>query len=316
MPGTAVDRPTRQIFLAALLAQVGIVVTGGAVRLTGSGLGCPSWPECVPGSYAPVPHQPEGYHRYVEFGNRTLTFVVGAAVLTAIVAAWRYRHRRPVLLRLALLQFLGVAAQAVLGGVTVRTGLHPATVAAHFLLSMGLVAAAVALYERGNEGDGPPVSLVPREVRWLAGALVALAAAVLTLGTVVTGSGPHAGDAGVTDRFPFDPRTVSWLHADLVLLFLGLTAGMLVALRLTPAPGDARRRAALLLVVTVCQGAIGYIQYATRLPILAVILHVLGASLVWVATLRLWFGLRDRGELGEDDADEVAQAQPAALAAG
>ena len=129
-----VDRPTRQIFLAALLAQVGIVVTGGAVRLTGSGLGCPSWPECVPGSYTPVPHQPEGYHRYVEFGNRTLTFVVGAAVLTAIVAAWRYRHRRPVLLRRALLQFLGVAAQAVLGGVTVRTGLHPATVAAHFLL--------------------------------------------------------------------------------------------------------------------------------------------------------------------------------------
>jgi cytochrome c oxidase assembly protein subunit 15 len=304
VPRSAVDRPTTRIFLVALLAQVGIVVTGGAVRLTGSGLGCPSWPECVPGSYTPIRHQAEGYHRYIEFGNRTLTFVLGAAVLAAIVAAWRHRRTRPPLLPLALVQLLGVVAQAVLGGITVRTGLHPATVAAHFLLSMGLIAAAVALYERGNEGDAPPLPLVPREVRWLGGALVTLAATVLTVGTVVTGSGPHAGDARVVDRFPLDPRMVSWLHADLVLLFLGLTVGLCVALRLVTVPGpapdrgsDPATRSTTLLVVALTQAAIGYLQYFTGLPILAVALHVLGACLVWIATLRVWFALRERGDV-------------------
>ena len=286
---------TRRIFLAGIVAQVGIVVTGGLVRLTGSGLGCPTWPECVPGSYTPVREQPEGYHVYIEYGNRLLTFVVTLAVVACILAAWRHRPRRRPLVLLAAGQALGVVGQAVLGGITVLTDLHPATVAAHFLLSMVLVALAVALYERGNEsGDAPPRPLVRPELRWLGRALAGLAVAVLVLGTVVTGSGPHSGDADEPARFGLDPKTMSWLHADVVLVFLGVTVSLLLALRLTDAPRRAVARAAVLLGVSLAQGAVGYVQYFTGLPEAVVALHMLGATLVWIATLRLLFALRAR----------------------
>ena len=196
---------------------------------------------------------------------------------------------------LAFVPIVGTVAQAILGGITVLTGLHPATVAAHFLLSMVIIAGVVALVARsGDDGDRPLVFLVPPPVRILAWVLVAVSAAVVVLGVLVTGSGPHSGD-DTAERFPFDPRTVSWLHADAVLLFLGLTIGLLVALSLLRPAGPALRRTWLLLGVSLAQGVIGYVQYFTGVPELLVGLHVLGACLVWIATLFIPPALRTRG---------------------
>ena len=278
------SRALRPVLLVNLLAQVAIVVTGGVVRLTGSGLGCPTWPECVPGSYVPVVQQAQGWHKNVEFGNRLLTFVVGAAGVAVVVAvtAWVYRTSAPRrLLAFAAIPILGVVAQAVVGGVTVLTDLAPAAVAAHFLVSMALVAASTVLL-LGLTRPAPAAS-GRAEVRWLATALAAVAAVVLVLGTVVTGSGPHSGDAERPSRFGFDPRSVSWLHADAVWLFVGLVLALVVALRLVGAAPAARRWARALLVVTLLQGTVGYTQYLTGLPGALVAAHMLGASLLTVA---------------------------------
>lgn len=294
----------RGIFIANLVAQTAILVTGAVVRLTGSGLGCPTWPECVDGSYIPTSRQPEAWHKYVEFGNRLLTFVLVALAIAAIAAAIydrRSRSRaglvsRPAILLLALVPIVGTVAQAVLGGITVLTGLHPATVSAHFLLSMVIVAGNVALVVRSaDSGDRPITHLVPQAVSGLAWALVAVSAAVVFLGVLVTGSGPHSGDASSENRFFFDPRTISWLHADVVLLFLGLTIGLLVALTVVHAPGPALRRTWLLLIIAGTQGALGYVQYFTDLPVVLVTIHVLGAGLVWIAVLFIPAALRTRG---------------------
>jgi cytochrome c oxidase assembly protein subunit 15 len=280
---TAAGRLLRVALAVNLAAQVGIVLTGGLVRLTGSGLGCPTWPQCVPGSYTPVVQQPQGWHKDIEFGNRMLTFVVGVAGVAALVLTWRFVRRTGAprrLLALAAAPLLGVVAQAVLGGITVLTGLSPATVAAHFLLSMVLVAASTVLYLAVRAPTRP--AAVRPEIGRLGWAVAALAAVVLVLGTVVTGSGPHSGDADRPARFGFDPRTVSWLHADAVWLFVGLVVALVVALRLSPAPA-ASRRAVGLLVVTLLQGAIGYVQYATNLPVALVAAHLLGATSLVVA---------------------------------
>jgi cytochrome c oxidase assembly protein subunit 15 len=303
---------TQRVFFAVVLAQIGIVLTGGLVRLTGSGLGCPTWPQCAPGSYTPTFEQAEGWHSVIEFGNRLLTFVVGFVVLAGVVAAWRHRPRRPALVALAVVQLLGVLGQAVLGGITVLTGLHPATVAAHFLLSMLLIGFAVVLYRRAREGDAPPQRLVRREVQHLGTTLLVVAALVLAVGTVVTGSGPHSGDAEEPARFGLDPRTVGWVHADLVFLFLGLTVAMMLALRLTDGPRTARRRAAQLLTVILAQGAVGYVQYFTGLPIALVAVHMLGACLVVVTTVGLVLALRERPTAADRAAsvDELARTAP------
>jgi len=313
----------RGIFIANLVAQVGILVTGAVVRLTGSGLGCPTWPECVDGSYIPTARQPEAWHKYIEFGNRMLTFVLVALAVAAVVAALYDRRarrqanlpaRRAILL-LALIPILGTVAQAILGGVTVLTGLHPVTVSAHFLLSMAIVAGNVALVVRsGDPGDRPVTPLVPRAVQSLAWALVIVSGLVVVLGVLVTGSGPHSGDANSENRFFFDPRTISWLHADVVLLFFGLTIGLLVALSVVQAPQRARRRTWLLLIIAIAQGALGYVQYFTGLPGALVAIHVLGSGLVWVAVLFIPPALRSRGAIATDDAMTVdaAEALPTA----
>ncbi|CAB4863948.1 MAG: heme A synthase [Actinobacteria bacterium] len=294
----------RAIFVANLVAQMAIVVTGAVVRVTNSGLGCPTWPECVEGSYVPTTRQAETWHKYVEFGNRMLTFalvVLAVAAIVAVIADMRRRSRlglpsRRVLLLLACIPILGTVAQAVLGGITVLTGLHPATVSAHFLLSMAIIAGCVALVVRSRDpGDQPVIMLVRREIRVLTWGLVAIAGVVVLLGVIVTGSGPHSGDPLSENRFSFDPRTVSWLHADVVLLFLGLLAALLLALRLTDAPTGARRAAWILTGVAVAQGAVGYIQYFTGLPIVAVIVHVTGAVCVWAAVLFVPAAERSRG---------------------
>lgn len=285
---TWVDRAMRPALLANLVMQVGIVLTGGLVRLTGSGLGCPTWPQCVPGSYTPVVEQPQGVHKYIEFGNRTLTGVIGIAALAAFVVVLAdVRRRRAAggareggLLLLAAVPFLGVVAQAVLGGVTVLAGLSPQTVAAHYLLSAVLIAASTVLLLVVLH---PTERVERREVHWIAWAVAVVCGVVLVLGTVVTGSGPHSGDAETPNRFGFDPRTVSWLHADAVWLFVGLVVALMLAMRLVGATPAAHRRAAWLLGVTLLQGVIGYVQYFTGLPVTLVSLHMLGSALLVVA---------------------------------
>ena len=280
MPHATATNPwLRRVLLVNLVVEIGIVVTGGLVRLTGSGLGCPTWPECVPGSFIPVPHQEQGLHKVIEFGNRTLTGVVGVAALLVILAVWRWAPGRRALLRASVLPLVGVLLQAVLGGITVLTGLNPAIVAGHFLASMVLVSLSAYLLYRVGEGDATPVSLVRPEIRALAWVTAVLGALILALGTVVTGSGPHSGDAS-TPRFAFDPRTVAWLHADAVMLFLGLVVAVLLAVHLTARESRPRRAWCAVLAVTLLQGVVGYVQYLTGLPEVLVLVHMLGASLL------------------------------------
>ena len=283
----------RRILLVNLILEIGIVVTGGLVRLTGSGLGCPTWPQCVPGSFTPVPHQAQGFHKLVEFGNRTLTSVVGIAALLVIVAIWRWAPTRQALRRISFLPLVGVMLQAVLGGITVLTGLNPAIVAAHFLASMVLVSLSAYLLYRVGEGDEPPVALVRPEIRSLAWVTAALGGVVLILGTTVTGSGPHSGDA-TTPRFGFDPRTIAWLHADAVMLFVGLVIAVLLAVHLTASDPRPRKVWRAVLGVTLLQGLVGYTQYLTGLPEVLVMVHMLGASLLTVSLTYGVLSLRRR----------------------
>ncbi|MGL4745649.1 MAG: COX15/CtaA family protein [Dermatophilaceae bacterium] len=283
------------LLVANLVAQVGIVVTGGLVRVTGSGLGCPTWPECVDGSVAPTVEQAEGFHKWIEFGNRLLTGVIGLVALATLVALALVVRRRAMVVTAAAV-LAGVVLQAVLGGVTVLAGLHPATVAAHFLVSMMLIAAASYLWLARAESEGPPVPAVPPLVIRLAWGAVAVAGVVLVLGTVVTGSGPHSGDADEPARLSLDPQAVAWLHADSVMLFLGLVVAVWVAARLTAIDGDLRpgRRWLWVLGVSLGQGALGYVQYVTDVPEALVVAHMLGASLLVVALTGGILALRRR----------------------
>ena len=312
----------RRILLANVVAEIGIVVTGGLVRLTGSGLGCPTWPECTDGSLVPITAQSEGFHRFIEFGNRLLTFAVLVAAVAALLVILRpwLAHRLPSssmlgtpgkirrpLLWLAVAVAVGIVGQAVLGGITVLLDLHPATVAAHFLLSMAMIAAAYLLYRRAADpGDHPLTIVVRPELRWLAFGLVGVGIVVLILGTVVTGSGPHSGDSDVVTRFDLDVRMMSWLHADVVLVFLGLALTFAVGARLAQAPRHASRAGAALLVACLFQGAIGYTQYFIGVPLALVSLHMLGACLVWVATLEVLLSTRRRGGRLADEPDTSA----------
>jgi cytochrome c oxidase assembly protein subunit 15 len=267
-----------------LFAQAAIVVTGGAVRLTGSGLGCPTWPECTPGSYTPKPYQVEEQVKvWIEFGNRLLTFVLVLAavvVVLSVLAAGRKELRG-----LALGQILGIFGQGVLGGITVLTGLHPATVAAHFLLSIILIAGATSLRAQRY---APSVKIqAPALVKKIATAHIFVTFLVLILGTVVTGSGPHAGDATAA-RFPFDLRTVAWLHADVVIALLGITFGLFVVSEVS---AQTKKRLKIFLAIALSQGLIGYVQWFTDLPEILVGLHLAGSTLVWISSWRIWLSV-------------------------
>lgn len=277
--------------LAAVVANTVIVVTGALVRLTGSGLGCPTWPECGDGRY--VVTGSYGLHGLIEFANRMLTFALTAVVVVAVLTVLGRRPRRRALLGWSGALVLGIIAQAVLGGLTVLTHLNPWLVAAHFCLSMAVIAAAVTFLVRASEGDAPGRPLVAPPLRGLVGGLVAVTGAVLVLGTVVTGSGPHAGDAHAR-RTGLNPALVSQLHADVVMLLIGLTLATVVALVVTGAPHRVVLSGAILLAVEVAQGGIGFVQYFTHLPVALVAAHVLGACLVWIAVLWLWYATRQR----------------------
>lgn len=292
----------RRLTLGALLANGGIVVTGGLVRLTSSGLGCPTWPRCTDDSYTPT--AASSVNGLIEFGNRLLTFALTAFVVAALVAVWRQRPVRPGMRGLALAVFLGIPAQAVVGGITVLTDLNPWTVMAHFLVSMAMIAAATVLHWRAGEGDLPPRAVLPPPLQHLARGLLGVTAGTLVLGTLVTGSGPHSGDAAAT-RTGFDPQLVAQLHADAVLLLVGLTVGLLLALRATGAADRVRRATAVLLGVELAQGAVGYLQYFTGLPVPLVAVHLVGACLTVVAAVRVGLAARDRGAPGEAVALQV-----------
>ena len=264
-----------------LFLQSALVITGGAVRLTGSGLGCPTWPECTPGSYTPVPHQAEGQlHAWIEFGNRLLTF---ALVLSALVVLIHVlKTGRKDLRWLAAGQVLGILGQGVLGGITVLTDLHPLPVAGHLLLSITLIAAATSLYSRRELSAIKRNDLEPLTKR-ISLAHITISFAVIVLGTLVTGSGPHAGDEKAR-RFGFDIRTIAWLHADLVIALLGLTAAFYILVR---NDRELSRRIGIFTAIALAQGAIGYIQYFTGIPEILVAAHLLGATLVWIAAWRI-----------------------------
>jgi len=266
----------RRLALASLVANVVIVITGGAVRLTGSGLGCPTWPKCTDQSY--VTTSSMGVHGVIEFGNRMLGGIVGLIAVATLLVVLVGRQRR--LIGPAVLVAAGVAVQGAVGGLSVRTELNPWVVAGHFLLSMGVLAAAYVLWRRVSPVGRDPV---PGAVRGLAVALTGAALLVLALGTVVTGSGPHAGDENAR-RLGYDPQTVAQLHADAVFLLIGLSIAAWFALRAVGAR-TAARAAMVLLAVELAQGAIGFTQYALHLPVVLVALHMAGACAVWLATL-------------------------------
>ncbi|GID95004.1 heme A synthase [Amorphoplanes digitatis] len=281
----------RPLALASLVANIGLVVTGAAVRLTGSGLGCPTWPRCTDASYTTTAEM--GVHGVIEFGNRLLGLALGVIALACFVAALLERPRRRSLVLLSLAVLLGIPGQGVIGGITVLTDLNPWVVGLHFLLSMALIALAYALWKRTAEGDGPPRRLVSAPLATLARLTALVSAAVIVVGVIVTGSGPHAGDENAK-RNGLDPELIAQAHADLVFLLIGLSVGLWFALRAAGAPRPAIRAAGILIVVELGQGLIGFVQYFTHLPVLLVGAHMLGACLVWVATLGVLWSLRER----------------------
>ena len=268
-----------------LVFQTGIVLTGAAVRITGSGLGCPTWPECTYGSYTPVAGQTEGaFHAWIEFGNRLLTFLLLFAAVAVVIYAIK-KARRDLIWR-ALLQVLGILGQGVIGGITVLTDLNPLAVASHFILSIFLIAGAVSIVARGRS---PLISIRPTEtkVKVLAQAQVLLTFVVIVIGTLVTGSGPHAGDLDAP-RLKLDERAITWLHADAVIALLGVSLALLVLSEISP---ETKRRVKIFFGITLLQGLVGYIQYVLGLPELLVIVHVLGSTLVWIASWKIWLSI-------------------------
>ena len=263
-----------------LFLQAALVVTGGAVRLTGSGLGCPTWPECTPGSYTPVPHQAEPQlNVWIEFGNRLLTFVLVIASAAVIIAV--LKSKRKDLRVLAVGQFLGIFGQGILGGITVLTELNPIPVAGHLLLSIILIAGATSLYSRRYT---PVVFVKPTSLTSkISRVHIVTSFVVIILGTIVTGSGPHAGDAQAK-RFDFDIRTVAWLHADAVIFLLGVTFAFYVA---QGTSAHTKKAIKVFALIALAQGGIGYIQYFTGIPEILVAAHLLGATLVWIAAWRI-----------------------------
>ena len=293
MASTRAARALKPLTLALLVSQASIVVTGGAVRLTGSGLGCPTWPECTPGSYLPVENQVEGtFHSWIEFGNRLLTFVLVIFALATLIAV--LRAGRKDLRILAAGQFLGIFGQGVLGGITVLTNLNPLSVASHFLLSTILIAAATSLHSR-RKGPavktgvrGPLSSYSKTHVMW--------AALVIILGTIVTGAGPHAGDINAP-RLHIRIQDAARMHSFSVIVLMLFTIAFYFRKDLSALT---KKRILIFFAISLSQGAIGYIQYFLGVPELLVALHLIGTTLVWIAAWRIWLSVQFR-------AKEIAQ---------
>ena len=326
----------RRLALAGVIANTVIMSTGAAVRLSASGLGCPDWPQCSAADIVASKNAGQTLlNTWIEFGNRLLNFPLVVIAVLIFVAAWRFRpdgHRRRDLVWLAAAQPLGVVAQAVIGGIVVLTKLNPAAVSVHFLVSAAVVAAAVALHMRcaqlaspqelggrgglggtvspqeqgGSGGDrSPRDNTVRRDLRFTSAALVAVTCVMLAAGTVVTGTGPLAGDAGVP-RYKLPLEGVTQLHADIGWLLAGLSIALVLGLRLSGAPPRAVRAGWIMLAALGAQGVVGYIQYFTHLPAGLVWVHVTGSVLVWIAVLRLFFTVREHGPVNTPRTGPVA----------
>ena len=293
-------RSMQRIALAGVIADTVIMSTGAAVRLSSSGLGCPDWPRCSAADVVASKNAGQTLlNTWIEFSNRLLNFPLVIIAALVFIAAWRFRpggEKRRDLFWLGVAQPAGVVAQAVIGGIVVLTNLSPAAVSVHFLVSASIVAAAVLLHVRCREGSAPPTAVVRRDLRLLSAALVAVTGVMLAAGTVVTGTGPLAGHAD-TPRYKLPLEGVTQLHADVGWLLAGLSVALVLGLRVSGAPPRAMRAAWIMIAALGLQGLLGYIQYFTHLPAGLVWIHVTGSVLVWIAVLRVFFNLRDRGPL-------------------
>jgi heme a synthase len=282
-----------KLFYANLVAQSGIILTGAIVRLTGSGLGCPTWPQCAPGSFTPTPSQAEGFHKWIEFGNRLLTFILAAIAIAVLVYGIRkFRHHK-MLLALSIAPLAGTAFQAVLGGITVLTALNPFTVMAHFLVSIFLVALAVALiWKAKNPEPTKPLEQLPATGHYLIQTMVGVGLLVIILGTITTGAGPHSGDTEAA-RFNLDVRSMAWLHADAVWLFMGLVVGSLVLVRVVKIKTSLSLNLNLIISLSLLQAVVGYSQWFSGLPWALVAVHVGLAVLLWIFLVRALLSTRE-----------------------
>jgi cytochrome c oxidase assembly protein subunit 15 len=275
------------------VGQILIVVTGGAVRLTGSGLGCSTWPQCEPGSFTPAFHEALSIHPYVEFGNRLVSVLLTAVALVVALRVGLDRGRSRGLRLLGVLPLAGVLLQAVIGGLSVLVALHPAVVGFHLLVSMALIAASTVLLERFSAPDLPPRLIVNPRVLLMGRLIAVMAGIVLVLGVLVTGSGPHSGDEELGYRFALDPYAMARVHSLAVWLFIAVGVALLVATR--QGPDRLRRRLWLLAGITAVQAVIGYAQVFTGLPQVLVGAHMLGAALLAAGTAHVYLGMRQRG---------------------
>jgi cytochrome c oxidase assembly protein subunit 15 len=291
-------RTQRLIAAAVVLTQGGIAVTGAIVRVTASGLGCPTWPQCFPGSFTPVPHaEVPGIHQAVEFGNRMITFLVVLTAALAVLAVTRARRRREVLVY-AWLMPASTVMQAVIGGITVLTGLLWWTVAIHLLVSMAMVWLAVQLYVKiGEPDDGVPTSRAPKLLRQLTVVTAVVLAAQLISGTLVTAAGPHAGDKSIdapVPRLQVEIVTLVQLHAVVLMVYLALLLVLGFALRRASVDRRVIRRLVVLLILVASQALVGRVQYAIGVPAALVAIHVAGAAACTAATSALWASMRER----------------------
>lgn len=288
----------RIIAIAAVLAQGGIGVTGSIVRVTGSGLGCPSWPQCFPGSMFPTEHAEYAtLNQWIEFGNRILTVVVVLVSIVAVLAAWRIQRTHPGRRRLVKLAWTmpgGVVAQALIGGIVVLTHLKWWMVAIHFLVTPVLIWLSVMLLRAFREGDQAPAWHVPARTRRLLVLLVTALSALLAAGTTVTGAGPHAGAPDVP-RLDASIEVLAKMHGTILIIFLGLLALVGLTVPRTAQLPTWRRRYWTVWLIALAQGGLGVLQYALGVPETLVSLHVLGAALVVGTTAALWCAARDRG---------------------
>lgn len=293
-------RAQRVIAFLVILTQGGIAVTGAIVRVTASGLGCPTWPQCFPGSFTPVPvAEVPVVHQVVEFGNRMITFLVVLTAAAAVLAVTRARRRREVLIY-AWLMPASTVVQAVIGGITVLTGLLWWTVAIHLLASMTMVWLSVLLYVKIGEPDqGSQVRRVPKPLRQLTLLSGLALTAVLVTGTLVTGAGPHAGDKSVERTIPrlqVEITTLVHMHSALLVAYLSLLVGLGFALFTVRAPRPVMVRLGVLLILVVAQGLVGTVQFFTGVPAALVAIHVAGAATCTAATAALWASMRERAK--------------------
>ncbi|HZD65048.1 MAG TPA: COX15/CtaA family protein [Acidimicrobiales bacterium] len=282
----------RRLATMSVVALSLIIVTGAAVRLTGSGLGCPDWPSCYQHHLAAA----WSFHPMVEFTNRLITIWVVVVVTATTAAALLRRPRRADLVWLAAGELVGVLGQAVLGGLTVLFQLAPELVMAHFALSVAVLADAIALHRRSGLASTPPRAMVGRHLIWSGRLLLVGLSVVILAGTATTGSGPHAGSPQAT-RLPFAFRSVAEFHATLAMLLVGFVVGIVVAAYQAGVPEEVRKRAGVLLVAVVAQGIIGYSQYFLRVPAGIVELHIIGVTLLWIVAQRFHLGLFHRPAL-------------------